>query len=157
MIKKKGEAGYSFEVGYSLIEVMVAMGIIALLAAVAVPSYQGYVNKTDVYKAVRDLTAISLAVEGYRSDYGEYPDNLGQVGIALTDPWGNAYRYNRIDGVQGKGKARKDKNLVPINSDYDIFSLGEDGLSVSPLTAPQSHDDIVRANNGGYYGLAEDY
>ena len=52
---------------------------------------------------------------------------------------------------------RKDQNLVPINSDYDLYSLGEDGDSKAPLTARASHDDIIRANNGNFIGLGEDY
>ena len=52
---------------------------------------------------------------------------------------------------------RKDHRLVPINSDYDLYSMGKDGRSVSPLTARHSHDDIIRANDGDYVGLAKDY
>ena len=49
------------------------------------------------------------------------------------------------------------KNVVPINSDFDLYSMGEDGKSKSPLTAKPSHDDIVRANDGAFIGLATDY
>jgi general secretion pathway protein G len=35
--------------------------------------------------------------------------------------------------------------------------MGKDGASVSPLTARASRDDIVRANNGAFVGLASDY
>jgi len=52
---------------------------------------------------------------------------------------------------------RKDKNLTPINTYYDLYSTGKDGLSVSPLTAKHSRDDIVRANDGGFIGLATDF
>ena len=55
------------------------------------------------------------------------------------------------------GQLRKDKNLVPINTDYDLYSKGPDGKSVTPLTANSSRDDIIRANNGAYVGEAEDY
>ena len=95
----------------------------------------------------------------------------------MTDPWGNPYQYLRIDssgvpgaggpggggpggggpGGGGLGQVRKDKNLVPINSDYDLYSMGRDGQSVSPLTAEPSRDDVVRASNGSYIGLAERY
>ncbi|NOS79612.1 MAG: prepilin-type cleavage/methylation domain-containing protein, partial [Nitrospira sp.] len=54
----------------------------------------------------------------------------------------------------GVGGARKDRFLVPINSDFDIYSMGRDGQTVAPLTAPKSHDDIIRASDGGFYGLA---
>ena len=55
------------------------------------------------------------------------------------------------------GKRRKDKNLVPINSDYDLYSKGPDGASVPALTAAKSRDDIVRANDGAYVGIASGY
>lgn len=55
------------------------------------------------------------------------------------------------------GKKRKDKSLHPLNTDYDLYSMGPDGRSVSPLTAKASRDDIIRANNGGFIGVAEDY
>jgi general secretion pathway protein G len=57
----------------------------------------------------------------------------------------------------GLGKLRKDKNLVPINSDYDLYSKGPDGQSASPLTASISQDDIVRGRNGTFFGKASEY
>ena len=57
----------------------------------------------------------------------------------------------------GIGGARKDRFLVPINSDFDLYSMGQDGESVGPLTAQKSHDDIIRANDGGFYGLAANF
>jgi len=55
------------------------------------------------------------------------------------------------------GKVRKDRFLVPLNSDYDLYSMGKDGQSKAPLTAPVSKDDIVRCNDGGYVGLASEF
>ena len=55
------------------------------------------------------------------------------------------------------GQARKDRALVPINSDFDLFSTGRDGQSMGPLTAPSSQDDIVRASDGAFVGLGRDY
>jgi general secretion pathway protein G len=60
-------------------------------------------------------------------------------------------------GGNAGGKCRKDKSLHPINSDYDLYSMGEDGKSQDPLTAKVSRDDIVRASNGGFIGLAANY
>jgi len=55
------------------------------------------------------------------------------------------------------GQARKDRFLVPLNSDYDLYSAGKDGESRPPLSAQMSQDDIVRANDGAYIGLASQY
>jgi len=60
-------------------------------------------------------------------------------------------------GAGTAGQARKDRNLVPINSDFDLYSVGRDGQSAPALTAKVSQDDVVRANNGGFVGLARDY
>ncbi len=53
--------------------------------------------------------------------------------------------------------ARRDRFLVPINTYYDLYSVGKDGASVAPLTAGPSKDDIVRANDGGFIGLGRLY
>jgi general secretion pathway protein G len=55
------------------------------------------------------------------------------------------------------GKARKDKNLVPINSEFDLYSAGRDGDTLPPLVAKPSRDDVVRANDGRFVGLASTY
>ncbi len=57
----------------------------------------------------------------------------------------------------GVGGARKDRFLVPINSDFDLYSMGRDGQTAAPLTANKSHDDILRASDGGFYGLAANF
>ena len=60
----------------------------------------------------------------------------------------------------GGGKpagARKDRFLVPVNSTFDLYSMGPDGESVPPFTAAKSRDDIVRANDGGYVGRASGF
>ncbi len=60
-------------------------------------------------------------------------------------------------GPPPTGQARKDRFLVPINSDYDLYSKGRDGESVAPLTAKKSHDDVIRANDGAFVGLAVNF
>ena len=77
----------------------------------------------------------------------------------MTDPYGEPYEYTNIAASKaGKGGGgRRDRFLVPVNSDFDLYSKGKDKNTVLPFTAPESHDDIVRCNNGGYIGLAEDF
>ena len=60
-------------------------------------------------------------------------------------------------GNGSAGKPRKDRFLHPINSDYDLYSMGKDGESVEPLTAKKSHDDVIRANDGSFVGLAVEF
>jgi general secretion pathway protein G len=145
-------------IGFTLIEMLIAIAIIGIVISIAIPAYQEYVKEGEIYVAVQDLRNISLLIEDVEIS-GSMPASLAEIGVNYNDPWGNPYQYlNLLDPAnKGKGKARKDKNLVPINSDYDLYSMGPDGKSVGPLTAKASHDDIVRANDGGFYGIATDY
>ena len=52
---------------------------------------------------------------------------------------------------------RKDRLLFPLNSDYDLFSVGPNGLSALSLGESVSLDDVIRANDGNYFGLASKY
>jgi len=73
----------------------------------------------------------------------------------MLDPWGYTYIYNPLAG--GSGHERKDKFLVPLNTDYDLYSVGPDGESQGPLNAAASKYDVIRALDGAYFGLAEDF
>lgn len=145
----------------TIVEVAIAMLIIGVLLAIAVPAYQDYRERIRVARAVTDIGSIQASIGNYAVDNGgKFPADLADVGAgiaAMRDPWGNPYQYVGHDDVNGKGKFRKDKNIVPINSDFDLWSMGPDGKSVPPLTAKASRDDIVRANNGRFIGLASDY
>jgi len=146
--------------GFQLIELLIALAVVSVLAVVAVPSYSSYRDKVDNATAAADIHSISSAIERYYTEFNRYPDSLADVNVTtLQDPWQHPYQYLRINGAGLKGKAalRKDKSLVPINTDFDLYSMGKDGASVGPLTAKASLDDIVRANNGQFIGLAADY
>lgn len=146
--------------GFTLIELLVIVAIVVALSAIAVPTYQGYMDDVRLSNVVGDIALISIQLERYRSDHrGALPDTLAQTPAShLVDPWGNPYRYFNIETAgPGLGSVRKDKNLVPLNTDFDLYSMGKDGKSKAPLTAADSHDDIVRANNGAYVGPASKY
>jgi general secretion pathway protein G len=53
--------------------------------------------------------------------------------------------------------SRKDQFLVPLNTDYDLYSRGKNGLSQSSIASAVSLDDVVRANDGAFLGLAAKY
>jgi general secretion pathway protein G len=137
---------------------MVVVAIIATLASIAVPTYTAYLNKARVVRAIADIKEISRAIDAHKMEKDACPATLYDVGYGnLRDPWGHSYQYFNIATAHGNGALRKDRFLVPINSDYDLYSMGADGQSSSPLTARPSRDDIIRANDGGYVGLASLY
>jgi general secretion pathway protein G len=143
---------------FTLFELLLVAAIVGVLATVAFPGYQRYQDQVKFTQAKADIVIIESALERYYAQHFAYPDTLAPAGVGgMLDPWGNPYQYLNITTTKKKGNVRKDRNLVPINSDYDLYSMGKDGTSQSPLTAKASHDDIIRANNGQFVGLAADY
>jgi len=146
--------------GYTLLELMFAVLVVGLLAAIAVPSYARILEQQKVQQGERDLRLIGLRIENYRTATGVAPDNLNQLNMTLPkDPWGNDYQYLNFDAkIPGiNGMIRKDHNLHPLNSKFDLYSMGADGDSKAPLTAQASRDDIIWARDGDFVGLAEDF
>jgi len=136
---------------------MIAIAILGVAAAIAIPIYTEYKVKLNTAIAVKDIVNIQVVVESYYQAKDVFPNSLTDVSMnLLLDPWGAPYVYLNLDGVP-IGQMRKDQALVPINSDYDLYSKGPDGASVAPLTAMPSRDDIVRGNNGAFIGVAADY
>jgi len=141
-------------------ELMAALAVVGLLVAITLPSYEELIEGQKVGQAVRDLHEIALSMERYRTLRFSFPESLDEFGANVPkDPWGRDYQYLNFNSPASgvKGKIRKDHNLHPLNSEFDLYSLGKDGLSQAPLTAKASRDDVIWARDGGFVGLAEDY
>jgi len=144
--------------GFTVLELLIVMAIILTIAAMAIPSLKSAVASAKDARAVADIRTIGNEALGYYAQYGAAPDTLADIGYdQQLDPWGAPYQYLAFANVNGKGKMRKDRFLVPINTHFDLYSMGPDGQSVSPLTAKQSQDDIIWANDGAYLGVAANY
>ena len=146
--------------GFGLVELMVTLVIAALLVSLAVPAYDVFAQRAKVSGAIGDIGKLSLAIEHYRLNNNDrIPLSLAELGVAVPlDPWGRSYQFLNIPAAgPGKGALRKDGKLNPLNTDFDLYSLGKDGESAGPLSAEESRDDVVRANNGSFIGLGEDY
>jgi len=101
-----------------------------------------------------------MQIEKYRGIHFRSPESLSDVLTPiLKDPWGNDYQYLSFSSTQPdvKGKIRKDHNLHPLNSEFDLYSNGPDGQSVPALTGATSRDDVIWARDGSFIGTAADY
>ncbi len=123
--------GQHRQAGYTLLELLIVLGILALLATVAAPRLIQYFAKSKTEIARIQVTHLGSAIELYYLDTGKYPPQdagvaalmTGPAGVAnwngpylkkssgLTDPWGHSYFY-RFPGEHG---------------DFDVYSLGRDG------------------------------
>jgi len=144
-----------------LFELLIGMLILGTLFGMGVPIYVNQLNKARIMKAVTDIHTFSKDIYEYYMNHETFPESLAEVKRDQNlDPWGRPYEYLKIEGKSKKEvrrKWRKDRSLVPINSDFDLYSMGKDRKSQSALTAKVSRDDVVRANNGTFIGLASKY
>ncbi len=121
------------QTGFSLLEILVAMAIMAILGGIMVTQFMGKTEEANYQRLKGDMAAINSALIQYHSDNfllptteqgleslvqkpngqpepKNYP-NRGYLQSLTNDPWGNPYQYT----YPGE------------NGEYDIYSLGADG------------------------------
>jgi general secretion pathway protein G len=147
------------EVGFTLVELAIALAILGVLSALTLTQYLAYIERVRVARTVVELKDISAQLDPIAFEGGALPNTLADIGLGgRKDPWGRPYEYLRIQGKPSSvSKSRKDQFLVPLNTDYDLYSRGKDGLSQPTITHPVSLDDVIRGNDGAFLGLAAKY
>jgi general secretion pathway protein G len=143
---------------FSLLELMAALAVGSILVVISTSAYSGYVNRTKITQAKADIGNLQVALERFHTDHFRYPDTLAEAGLsAKLDPYGNAYQYMNLTNLSPGDKPRKDGKDHPINTDFDLYSMGKDGKTKPTLNAKESQDDIVRARDGSFIDLAEKF
>jgi general secretion pathway protein G len=144
--------------GYSFIELLVVIALLVTLIGTGIPLYAAYIEKARITKATEEINTLQKEIQMYKLSKKVLPGRLSDIRNAdLVDPYGTPYQYHNFTNAHEMEKRRKDRFLVPLNKEYDLYSMGKDGRSQPPLTAKESYDDIVRANNGIYIGPASQF
>ncbi|GFO63311.1 prepilin-type N-terminal cleavage/methylation domain-containing protein [Geomonas paludis] len=141
--------------GFTLVELLVVVAILSALTLMALAAFGDVKRKVYSARAMEELRGIEKAIAAYSLETGALPANLAQLNQGqFLDPWKNPYVYVRLsDG----GPPRKDTAVVSINTDYDLYSIGNDGLTDQLLSDPKSFDDILRGADGAFVGVGEAY
>ncbi len=90
-------ARFSKQIGFTLIELMVAVAILGFLAAVALPSYQNYVRQSNRSVAKAILLENAQFMEQFYTENNRYDQTLGAVAVALPiaqSPRTGVIQYN---------------------------------------------------------------
>jgi general secretion pathway protein G len=144
--------------GFTIVELIIVTAVLLILAAMAIPSMQSAIAAAKISRTVGDVRTIGQAALGYYAEYGAAPNNLVDIGYdEQVDPWGNHYQYLGFTSTTTIAQMRTDSFGVPINTFFDLYSMGADQQTTGSLAAPQSQDDVIWANDGVYMGLASNY
>ena len=121
----------SYQQGFTLIEIMVVVVVIALLGAMLGPTLFSKVQQAEETRVAQDIRAIESALKFYRLDNFSYPQQAQGLDALMQapsnasnwngpyledvpqDPWGRPYQYQN-PGQRGK--------------EIDVFTLGADGV-----------------------------
>jgi len=119
--------------GFTLIEMLLVLVILATLAAIVIPKFAGRSQQAKVTQAISQIGSFKLALDTFEVDNGYYPRDLNALveqpsGVNVNnwqgpyleksiplDPWGNLYVYE----YPGR------RNL----NGFDVMSMGPDGRS----------------------------
>ena len=117
--------------GFTLIEIMVVVVIIALMSTVVIVSTAGRVDEAKVAKVKQDMRALDTMLTLYRLDNNRYPTTEQGLDALMTKP-ADPNLTNWKEG--GYGKVSKDPWKRPYlyqspgeHGDYDLMTLGADG------------------------------
>lgn len=150
-----GRTGHRKSLGFTLMELMAVLALLGILSTIAIKSSLQASQSTKNKTAVADILEAQTLIDEFAMRMDRLPHTLDEVGAGdMRDPWGNAYVYVPFAQMNDTNIARKDRFLVPINTLYDLYSMGADGRSSRPLSNSDSLDDVVRANDGAFVGLA---
>lgn len=120
--------------GFTLIEIMVVVAIIAILGATVVPLIMDRPNQARVVRAKTDIQNFSAALDLYRLDNFNYPSTEQGLQALIEKPSGDPEPGNWNEGgyVKGLGKDPWGREYVYQSpgegGEYDIISLGNDGV-----------------------------
>lgn len=109
--------------GFTLIELMIAVVVVAILAAIALPSYLDSVRKSRRSEAASSLMQVQQAQERWRASNPTYSDDLGELGLPNSSP------SARYDISITAATAENSSTAVGLGAAYIAMAYGADDSS----------------------------
>ncbi|TCH64050.1 prepilin-type N-terminal cleavage/methylation domain-containing protein [Acinetobacter sp. ANC 4862] len=139
--------------GFTLIELMITIVIVAILAAIAYPSYTQYMERRDLAIAKQEALRISAELERFKSKNFSYKgfDASYLYTYEGVDSDGNAIAANYYDKTTGK--LSLPLGATTSTSKYTL-TLVDGGTGHKPLTITKNNDGTETADSAGVNGLS---
>jgi type II secretion system protein G len=128
------------ERGFTLIEMMIVVAIIAILVAILVPNFMRARAQAQTAACEANLKEIATALELYQTDHEQYPSGNDTPVTASSTDLGSYLRQTPIDPVNPSGQ-------------YEFtVQNGTTGAASYTITCPGQHDPATMAAIGGSSG-----
>lgn len=126
--------------GFTLIELMITVAIVAILAAIALPAYGNYIKRANVKLAQSDLVSLGLVYENYYQRNLSYPNQDYGSTAALTSAFSqwspsqtNIFDFKSVKIGTGTG--------------YTLTAAGKNGTNLSNCTLTINNSNARTATN----------
>ena len=144
------------EAGFTMIELLMVCAILGILVSLTIPQFLKFRVQIKVTTAVSEIRSIEKSVFAHLADNQDYPNSLNDINLGdWRDPWDQPYQY--LNKSNNPGAMRQGQFLTDLNSDFDIYSLGPDGVTTQVIKDAEGLDDIVRTAEGGWVGTGIDF
>jgi len=132
--------------GFTLVELMIVVAIVAILAAIAIPSYLRFQSKAKTAEATNNLGAIRAAEETYRAENDSYmvcvASPVGGGTDAVADAWADAGGFTDI-------------GFVPDGDVRYLYAVGAGGAGIATTYTATATGDLDTDTVAAVYTVTE--